>query len=56
MIQDIPGVETGQVFESQKEASDFYGYKNMNNISSCLNGRQKTFASYHWERVMDNEN
>ena len=49
-------VETGQIFESQKTASEFYGYKNMSNISSCLNGRQKTFAGYHWERVMNNEN
>lgn len=50
MIKDIPG------YEGKYAITEFYGYKNMSNISSCLNGRQKTFASYHWERVMDNEN
>lgn len=44
-------IETGQVFKSQKEATEFFGYKSSSNISLCLSGKQKTFAGYHWEVV-----
>ena len=40
-------VETGEVFESIKEANVKYGF-HAANISSCCKGRLKSANGYHW--------
>ena len=40
-------VETGEVFESVKEAAE-YIQVNRSNISNHLGGRLKTVGGYHW--------
>ena len=47
----IKCVETGEIFNSQKEVTIYLGQKSMSNISSCLSGKQETCGGYHWERV-----
>lgn len=47
-------VETGQVFKSIKQASDYIGI-NRSNIKDQLHGRQKSAGGYHWEFVSDLE-
>lgn len=43
-------IETGQVFDSIKEAEQTFGI-HRNCIYHCLAGRQKTAGGYHWEYV-----
>lgn len=40
-------VETGEVFDSIKEAADKYGLQ-VPLIWKCCNGKQKTTGGYHW--------
>lgn len=47
-------VETGQIFDSEKDVQTFLGQKSLSNISNCLSGRQKTCGGFHWVRVIDN--
>lgn len=47
-------VETGMVFESIKQASDFVG-TNRSGIKDTLHGRQKSAGGFHWEFVDDLE-
>lgn len=49
-------IETGQIFESQKDVAIFLGHKSMSNISAYLSGRQKSCGGYHWERIGEDEN
>lgn len=49
-------VETGQIFNSEKDVQIFLGQKSLSNISNCLAGRQKTCGGYHWVKVINNEN
>lgn len=50
-------VETGQVFNSAREASHWVefvretNYCDMNLIKQCCKGKQKTSYGYHWEFV-----
>ena len=39
-------VETGQVFDTIKEAKEWLG---KGNINDCLRGKQKVAGGYHWE-------
>ena len=48
-------IETGQIFESQKDVAEYLGHKSMSNISQHLKGMQKTCGGYHWERIEVNE-
>ena len=48
-------IETGQIFESQKDVAEYLGHKSMSNISQHLKGVQKTCGEYHWERIEVNE-
>ncbi len=41
-------VETGEVFNSVKEAAEFV-HVNSTNISACCAGRQNTIRGYHWK-------
>lgn len=41
-------VETGEVFASQKEASESLGL-DRNVVNQCLQGRSKTAGGFHWE-------
>lgn len=41
-------LETGQVFNSMREAEEAYGIKN---ISRCCSGKRKSVGGYHWETV-----
>ena len=41
-------IETGQVFDSIKEAQEWLG---KGNIRACCKGRSKTAGGYHWEYV-----
>ena len=43
-------VETGEVFDSIREASRSMGI-HFPNIVASLNGRLKTAGGYHWERI-----
>lgn len=45
-------VETGQVFNTIKEANEMLG-ANKSHISSCCNGERKTCGGYHWKKVSD---
>ena len=40
-------VETGEIFNSQKEAADKYGLCR-SNLSTAKNKENRTFAGYHW--------
>lgn len=46
----IQCVETGQIFDSVKEAANFVNRAGTN-ISKCLTGKNKTCAGYHWEYI-----
>ena len=48
-------IETGQIFESQKDVAKYLGHKSTSNISQHLNGVQKTCGGYHWERIGEDE-
>ena len=41
-------IETGQVFNSIKEAGEYVGVANPTNISTCCTGKCKTIGGYHW--------
>lgn len=43
-------VETGQIFNTQKEASEWCGAR-QSHIWSCLVGRSKTCKGYHWRYI-----
>ena len=43
-------VELNKTFNSIKEAAQAFNLS-YTNLSSCLNGRLKTFAGYHWKYV-----
>lgn len=43
-------VETGEVFESIKEANVKYGF-NVANICACCKGRLKSANGFHWKYV-----
>lgn len=43
-------IETGQVFESLKQASEYLGV-NKSALCSCLKGRTKTCGNLHWEYI-----
>lgn len=46
-------VETGQVFESIKDAAKYY-HKSRTTLSAVLRGHKyyKTFATYHWQYML----
>lgn len=41
-------VETGQIFDTIREASECVGLKNPTNIVKCCRGERKTAGGYHW--------
>lgn len=41
-------VETGVIFMSLTDASEWAGLKSVTSISECCAGRQKTAGGYHW--------
>lgn len=43
-------VETGEVFDSIKEANVKYGF-HVSNICACCKGKVKTVGGYHWRYV-----
>lgn len=45
-------IETGEIFPTQEAAAQSIN-KNVQNISNCLHGKQKTAGGYHWERVIE---
>lgn len=47
----IKCVETGMIFESQKDVASFLGHKSSSNISQHLRGKQKTCGGYHWIKM-----
>ena len=46
----ILNIDTNQVFNSVKEASEFY-HCNSASITNCCKGRQNTSQGYHWKYV-----
>lgn len=46
-------IETGQVFESAREAQDFF--KCGHTVASVCKGKRKTAAGYHWRYYEENE-
>lgn len=48
--QKILCVETGEVFNSHKEAAEKYGLSK-SNLSTVKNKVDRTFAGYHWKDV-----
>lgn len=46
--REVVCVETGEVFESLKKASEKYGLQ-LPLIWKCCNGKQVTTGGYHWE-------
>lgn len=51
-IIKVQCIETGEVFESVKSASEHYGICH-SNISSVLSGKQKTAAGKTWRKVQE---
>ena len=47
----IKCVETGEVFNSIKEATEFAGLQSGKCIRKCCKGESKTAGGYHWEYV-----
>lgn len=43
-------IETGKIFDSQKEAGYFYNISHKH-IGECCKGIRKTTGGYHWEKV-----
>lgn len=41
--------ETGEVFDTMKDAGEWLGLTGYCNISSVCNGKLKTYGGYHWE-------
>lgn len=48
-------METGQIFENVKEATNFCGLKSCNMIYRCCRGEQKTAGGYHWAYYENDE-
>jgi len=44
----IINLDTGEVFSGLQAAARYYG-KSAGNLHGALNGRQKTWAGFHWE-------
>lgn len=44
----IKCIETGEIFESSRDAADKYGLCNGTHIIECCKGKRKTCAKYHW--------
>ena len=49
MRKKVINTDTGEVFNSMKEAAEAYGMKRSNPISKCCLGEQKTAGGFHWE-------
>ena len=47
----IVNLDTGDVFNSAKEAAVFCGLRNSDNVSACCRGESKTAGGYHWKYV-----
>lgn len=54
IFSQIRCVETGEVFNSCVDAAAWAGVHRYA-INSAVNGKAKTSAGYHWERVLQNE-
>lgn len=46
-------VETGQIFDTIKDASEWAGLKSHTGIVQCCTGKRKTAGNYHWEYVKE---
>ena len=44
----VINLDTGEIFNSMKEAGEKYNMKNPWNISSCCTGKRKTARGYRW--------
>ena len=44
----VINLDTGEIFDSMREAGDKYNMKNPWNISLCCTGKRKTAGGYHW--------
>ena len=44
----VINLDTGEIFNSMKEAGEKYNMKNPWNISSCCTGKRKTAGGYRW--------
>lgn len=58
LSKSIKCVETGQIFDSIKEAAEWCGLKSSSGISDCLSGRKKSSGKHpvsgeklHWEKI-----
>lgn len=45
-------IETGEIFNSLKEASQVYGATSSSSLSDALNKHTKTFKGFHWEKLI----
>ena len=45
----VINTDTGEIFDSMKEAANAYGMKRSNPISKCCLGEQQTAGGFHWE-------
>ncbi len=45
-------ITTGLIFESIKEAAEYYGIKTSNSISKCCNGKQKSAGKYNGQKLI----
>ena len=43
---------TGKVFDSMKQAAEFYGLKSASGISKCCKGNQKTSGTYNGKKLV----
>ena len=50
--QKVLCIELNRVFDSMKEAGEYFGLKKCT-ISAVIKGRNKTAAGYHWKLVED---
>ena len=51
LLKKVKCVETGQIFNSIKEAKAFFNSPNIH-IGDVCNGKRKTAGGYHWEYVI----
>lgn len=49
----VINLDTGEIFNSIKEAGEKYNMKNPCNISACCTGKRKTAGGYRWSYYND---
>lgn len=52
----VENLDTNEIFNSIKEATEYYNLKDSTHITRVCKGKQKTTGGYRWAYFIDNNN